>query len=61
MTEIISGKIYQRTDFDGAVTRVDRITRDGDIIGHTYVPGGTLSTACVMSIGLFKTRIVPQD
>ena len=61
MTEIVAGKTYKRTDIEGAVTRVDYVTRAGDIIGHTYVPGGTMSSACAMSVETFKARIVPQD
>lgn len=61
MISIIAGKTYTRADFEGAVIRVDRIEADGTVIGHTYVPGGTLSTACVTKVDLLRTRIVPQN
>jgi hypothetical protein len=61
MVEIVRGRTYQRTDIEGGVTRVDFITGKGGIIGHTYVPGGTLSSACAMSVDVFKTKIDPQS
>lgn len=61
MIEIVRGKTYQRTDIPGAVTRVDWISQDGTITGHTYVPGGTMSSACVTDVETLKSRIVLQE
>ena len=62
MTEIVRGKTYRRTDIPGAVTYVEWIGKDGTITGHTYVPGGTMSSACATDVESLKSRIVlPED
>lgn len=61
MNEIVAGKTYQRTDIEGAVTKVHWVGNNGDVVGHTYVPGGTMSSACATMVDSLKTRIVEQD
>ena len=60
MNEIVAGKTYQRTDIEGAVTKVHWVGNNGDVVGHTYVPGGTMSSLRNNGPSL-KTRIVEQD
>lgn len=54
-SQIVAGRTYRRTDIADAQTRVDRISRNGDVIGHTF--GRCLSTACVIPIERFVTVI----
>jgi hypothetical protein len=61
MQDIVRGKTYRRIDIEGAVTRVDWIGKNGDLTGHTYVPGGTLSSACATTVESLRERIDPRD